>query len=284
MLPKRKYPDYQEITQDNFPQIMQDMERLVYKWIRRTPSPKHHWAGMIFRFWEHVWVKHELFDRKKGALTTWLGWQWISYYGDCSRHGKKFGDVPLPGTGPGSGKRVKGIFVAAAGLNPEWHALPDWGVSLNKDTDEEDRHKLRADTARSSYAERLLSTDTIDLNCKEDNQLFQEEYLRRVSPLLSPAERQLLEHICTQRNIRKIAKDIGISRYVAVCRVKALKDRLLRLAGHTTRETLGPPDVYWQEYFSQMLKTWPLVTNKYEDAEQARMRAQADHIRNSWIK
>jgi|SRR5579864_1411545 len=206
-----------------------------YKWLWRTRSPKKHWPGMIFRFWEHVWVKHEDFDRKKGRLTTWLGWRWMAYYTACTEHGKKFGDPPLPGSessGPGRGALPKmKFFSVAGGLNPEWHALPDWSVAFDDNTYEKDRKKLRGSSAPSSYAEKILSTDTVDLNSKEEERVYQEERLKQLSRLLSPAERRLLNYVRTNRTTEEVAEIVGLSTSTTGRMIRDLKSHLKSLAG-----------------------------------------------------
>lgn len=258
---KPQYVDFQTITKANFAEIMRNYQRLVYKWLGKTTSPIKHWDEMSRMFWEQVWVNHKNFDRSKGRLSTWLGWEFWGFYTAASRHGQRqentgtsyeevplsFGDFARTPTQP---KMVN------AGLEPQ---KPD-----TQDDPRKEKSDYERESRRSIEEEAIERTEAIDRE--------------QITAKLSPAERRFIHLVERGLTVSQVAEKLGVSHTTGYRIMHELQSRIKSIAAKQPQAFIRTvPDQHWQVFFETLLQTTPIHSNDWSHAEELR-------TRNRWYR
>jgi RNA polymerase sigma factor (sigma-70 family) len=248
-----KYPDYQEITRDNFEAITKDMHRLVMSWLHRSRSPKRHWQTMTLHFWGQVWVDRGRFDRSKGALTTWLGWQWRDFATRAARRSAAGQEDPPLYLRDGY-QHPRQVITTNWGLDPEQAQVEDYGGR-----GEERSHKESPLLRDYKIQEARLETER------------QIAILHEAINKLPPKERRLVRRRLSGVSLREAGEGF-VSRQRVHQKMTDIVILLRKIISETRPDLSSRNDTYWQEYRSTTLKSTPHWGNDWSHAAETRLR------------
>jgi len=258
---KHQFKDITTITKSNYAEVMSNYQRLVFHWLKKSKSPVQHWEAMSRQFWEQVWIDRKKFDRKKGRMTTWLGWKWMQFVYDAARAARLgYEEAPL----------TMGDY---ARLSKQQVATTSWGLNPAEQYDAQKRDDgmlIPIEEKKSLYA---LPDEP------EEGKLG----LRELISSMSEKDQNILLLLESCESHRKVADALGISHTAASNRVNAAKGRLLKLITGS-KSGVKPkiffssrPDEYWDEFFRTLAQTTPLESNDWSHAEMTR-------TRNRWLR
>lgn len=253
---KRKYEDFQSISKANFADVVKNYQRLVYKWLRESKSPIRHWDSMSRQFFEQVWIDHKQFDRKKGNLTTWLGWQWKRFTRDAARAGKYgYEESPL---------RTDDLHHKR--LNRKQVKTTNWGLRP-QDQYDADRHSDHAlvPTQKDSLWAAPYEPEEGNLGVRE------------LIASMSEADQKLFKTLEGCQTLEEASKKLRLPHETLRMRVIAARKRLLALMSGEEQVKakvfiVVRPDEYWQEFFRTMRETTPIHSNDWSHAAEIRTR------------
>jgi len=253
--PQIEYQDFREITKSNFEAVMKQYDRLIHKWLHESSIPYPEFEDRIRQFWEQVWVDREKFDRKKGRLSTWLGWRWRAFKTNRAR-AKRFGLDEAPLT------------------------LRDHQKTMGK----------QPRTVSSGLAPQQVLNDEDEVLCERPalgaapyESLDNEIALRQLVKKLSGKDQQLIEWLELGYTQEEIAQLLGIKYTTAHERINAMRKRVQTLLNEKdVKVPRGPryaftSNVFWHEFFKTLRDTTPFEDNKYDHAAEIR-------TRNKWLQ